>query len=100
MQDERIVELYWQRDESAIHETEQKYGPYLTKIAYNILSDLEDSKESVNDTYMGDISGLEREQIIEALTENGNVSFLLDGVFIQVYCKDAAKAWKAVESIK
>lgn len=52
MQDERIVELYWQRDESAIHETEQKYGPYLTKIAYNILSDLEDSKESVNDTYM------------------------------------------------
>lgn len=52
MQDERIVELYWQRDETAIRETEQKYGPYLTKIAYNILSDLEDSKESVNDTYM------------------------------------------------
>lgn len=52
VQDERIVELYWQRDESAIQETEQKYGPYLTKIAYNILSDLEDSKESVNDTYM------------------------------------------------
>lgn len=52
MQDERIVELYWQRDESAIRETEQKYGSYLTKIAYNILSDLEDSKESVNDTYM------------------------------------------------
>ena len=52
MQDERIVELYWQRDESAIQETEQKYGSYLTKIAYNILSDLEDSKESVNDTYM------------------------------------------------
>lgn len=52
MQDKRIVELYWQRDETAIRETEQKYGPYLTKIAYNILSDLEDSKESVNDTYM------------------------------------------------
>ena len=52
MQDERIVELYWQRDETAIRETEQKYGPYLTKIAYNILCDLEDSKESVNDTYM------------------------------------------------
>lgn len=52
MQDEHIVALYWQRDESAIQETEQKYGSYLTKIAYNILSDLEDSKESVNDTYM------------------------------------------------
>lgn len=49
---------------------------------------------------MGDISELEQEQIIEALTENGNVSFLLDGVFIKVYCKDAAEAWKAVESLK
>ena len=44
MQDERIVDLYWQRNESAIHETQQKYGRYLTKIAYNILADLEDSR--------------------------------------------------------
>lgn len=49
MQDERIVALYWQRDESAISETERKYGRYLSKIAYNILSDWEDSKETVND---------------------------------------------------
>lgn len=52
MQDETIVALYWQRDESAIRETQDKYGRYLTKIAYNILSDLEDSMESVNDTYL------------------------------------------------
>lgn len=52
MQDEQIVNLYWQRDESALRETEVRYGHYLTKIAYNILSDLEDSKESVNDTYL------------------------------------------------
>ena len=52
MQDERIVDLYWQRNEAAIRETEQKYGRYLTKIAYNILADLEDSRESVNDTYL------------------------------------------------
>lgn len=52
MQDERIVDLYWKRDEAAIRETQHKYGRYLTKIAYNILSDLEDSKESVNDTYL------------------------------------------------
>ena len=44
MQDEMIVSLYWQRDENAISETERKYGRYLTKIAYNILSDWEDSK--------------------------------------------------------
>lgn len=52
MQDEMIVDLYWKRDESAISETERKYGRYLSKIAYNILSDWEDSKETVNDTYL------------------------------------------------
>ena len=52
MEDEMIVALYWQRDESAIRETEEKYDRYLTKIAYNVLSDLEDSRESVNDTYL------------------------------------------------
>lgn len=52
MQDNEIVDLYWNRNESALRETESKYGHYLTKIAYNILYDLEDSKESVNDTYL------------------------------------------------
>lgn len=51
MEDKQIVELYWQREEAAIRETEQKYGKYLTQIAYNILADWEDSLESVNDTY-------------------------------------------------
>lgn len=52
MKDETIVSLYWQRDESAIRETKRKYGHYLTKIAHNVLSDVEDSRESVNDTYL------------------------------------------------
>ena len=52
MQDEKIVELYWNRDESAIRETQEKYENYLYNIAYNILSDKEDSSESVNDTYL------------------------------------------------
>lgn len=52
MEDEQIVSLYWQRSEEAIKETEEKYDRYLTKIAYNILSNHEDSRESVNDTYL------------------------------------------------
>mgnify|MGYP002734906121 CR=1 FL=1 len=52
MEDEAIVCLYWQRNESAIRETERKYDRYLTKIAMNILADREDSRESVNDTYL------------------------------------------------
>ena len=52
MEDEKIIELYFERKESAISETAEKYGNYLYKIAFNILSDNEDSEESVNDTYM------------------------------------------------
>ena len=52
MEDQKIVDLYWERNETAIRETEIKYDYYLTKIAYNILNDTEDSRESVNDTYL------------------------------------------------
>ena len=50
MEDRCIVELYWQRDESAIAETETKYGKYLHRIAYRILQDAGDAEECVNDT--------------------------------------------------
>lgn len=49
MQDDEIVALYWQRDEAAIRETEQKYGRYLSRITYNVLADLGDCEEVVND---------------------------------------------------
>ena len=52
MRDDEIVTLYWKRDERAIQETKTEYGKYLFKIANNILSDFEDSRESVNDTYL------------------------------------------------
>ena len=52
MEDELIVDLYWNRDEDAIGKTQEKYDRYLTKIAYNILANAEDSRESVNDTYL------------------------------------------------
>ena len=52
MQDNEIVELYFNRNENAISKTDEKYGAYLTTIAYNITSDTEDSKEAVNDTYL------------------------------------------------
>ena len=51
MDDKKIVELYFSRSERAIDETDAKYGKYCYAIAYNILSNHEDSEESVNDTY-------------------------------------------------
>ena len=52
MDDKAIVELYFARSEKAISETAKKYGGYCYSIANNILSNKEDSEESVNDTYL------------------------------------------------
>ena len=51
MEDNRIVELFWRRSESAIAETALKYEKYLHSISYQILTDTEDARECVNDTY-------------------------------------------------
>ena len=51
MTDEGIVNLYWDRNEAAITETDLKYGRYCFSISHNILSNKEDSDECVNDTY-------------------------------------------------
>ena len=52
MEDSQIVELYLQRDESAIEQTSQKYGKGIKKIAYNVLEDHEASDECENDAYL------------------------------------------------
>lgn len=52
MEDNRILELYFARSESAISETAVKYGGYCYTIAYNILTNHEDAEESVSDTYL------------------------------------------------
>ena len=52
MNDKSIVDLYFNRDEEAITQTEKKYGRYCYSIAYNILTNKEDAEESVSDTYM------------------------------------------------
>lgn len=51
--DDAIIELYWQRDESAITHTDVKYGKYLLSVAYNIVNDKSDCEECLNDTYLG-----------------------------------------------
>lgn len=50
MQDEQIIELYFQRDESALVETSDKYGNYCRTIARNIVHDEETVNECFNDT--------------------------------------------------
>ena len=52
MEDEAIVNLYWDRAQDAITQTDIKYGKYCHTIAWNILYNREDSEECVNDTWL------------------------------------------------
>lgn len=61
MDDEHIVALYWSRSETALKETETKYGSYLTAIAHNILLDREDAQECGNNA---SISGYDAIEIV------------------------------------
>ena len=53
MDDLKIIDLYFERDENAIKETEKKYGRLCLNIATNVIGNIEDAKECVNDTYLG-----------------------------------------------
>ncbi len=52
MEDGRIIELYFSRNEDAIRETDKKYGGFCRGIAHNILSIREDAEECVSDTWL------------------------------------------------
>ena len=51
MEDAAIVDLYWQRSDRAISETNRKYGRYCHSIAFNFVRNNEDAEECVNDTW-------------------------------------------------
>ena len=52
MEDTAIIDLYWERNERAIEETDRKYGNYCYTVADNILLNREDSEECVSDTWL------------------------------------------------
>lgn len=52
MNDEMIIELFWNRSENAISETDKKYGAYCYRVSFNVLSNKEDAEECVSDTYL------------------------------------------------
>ena len=52
MEDKKIVELYFARDELAVSATQEKYGTLLLSIAVRILGDNACAEECLNDAYL------------------------------------------------
>ena len=50
--DEKILELYIERNEDAIEQTQQCYGSYLLSLARSVTGSEQDAEECVNDTYL------------------------------------------------
>ena len=53
MNDEKIIEMFFERSEQAIRELNNKYGKICHNLSYNIVSNTQDAEECVNDAYLG-----------------------------------------------
>ena len=51
--DEKIIELFFERSEQAIRELDIKYGKICHNLSYNIVNSRQDAEECVNDAYLG-----------------------------------------------
>lgn len=52
IEDQNIVKMFLNRDESAIENTQTKYGRKIQAVSYEITKDYETAKECENDTYL------------------------------------------------
>ena len=53
MDDTKIIELFFQRDQQAIRELDAKYGKVCHSLSFNIVNNRQDAEECVNDAYLG-----------------------------------------------
>lgn len=74
VEDIEIIELYWQRSEMAIKETDGKYGNYCKSIVQNILHNKEDTEECVNDTWLHTWNSIPTERPYEFRTWLGRIA--------------------------
>ncbi len=51
--DEKIIEMFFERSEQGIRELDIKYGKACHNLSYNIVNSRQDAEECVNDAYLG-----------------------------------------------
>ncbi len=53
MDDNEIIDLFFERSEQAITELSNKYGKVCSRVSHNILNNTLDAEECINDAYLG-----------------------------------------------
>ena len=51
--DEKIIEMFFERSEQGIRELDIKYGKVCHNLSYHIVGSRQDAEECVNDAYLG-----------------------------------------------
>ena len=75
MENSAIVDLYWQRSDRAIAETEQKYGAYCHRITYDICQCEENAEECVSDTWLAAWKAMPTEEVIRSTDFENKIDF-------------------------
>ena len=83
MEDKKIIELFFGRDEAAIAESGKKYGKYLRYIAFSVLGDEFDCEEVENDTYLRAWNSIPPERPVSHLYGSEYVLLGFDGESIE-----------------
>lgn len=87
MDDEKIIELFFQRSEQGIRELDHKYGKICHKLSYNIINNRQDAEECVNDAYLGAWNTIPPSRPNPLLSY---VAKIVRNVFLKLYWKKAA----------
>ncbi len=87
--DEKIIEMFFERSEQGIQELDNKYGKICHNLSYNIVSNRQDAEECVNDAYLGAWNAIPPEQPNPLLTY---VCKIVRNISLKIYYrKEAAK---------
>lgn len=89
VEDEKIIELFFERSEQAIQELDNKYGKVCHKLSYNIVNNRQDAEECVNDAYLGAWNAIPPEKPNPLLTY---ICKIVRNISLKIYYrKEAAK---------
>ena len=89
IEDEKIIDLFFNRSEKAIQELDIKYGKVCHKLSYNILNNKQDAEECVNDAYLGAWNAIPPARPIPLLTY---ICKIIRNISLKIYYrKEAAK---------
>ncbi len=82
MEDSKIINLFWARNQEAISYLSKKYGKYCNAIAFSILHNMQDSQECVNDAYLNTWNSIPPQEpkclkaYLGKLTRNTSLNYL------------------------